>query len=465
MKACRIFLILFLVIVSPFYILIMPAAVWSDTFNVADVTQFQSALATAQSNGADDTINVAAGTYDVSGGGLTYVAKATFPEENFALTIVGAGTGQTVIDGGNAAQCLSILTTTGAFDDSSAAITIRGITFQNGTAVNGGGAYIRTDNGSITIENSAFDTNESTFDGGGLYVYTSGSGTIMISGITTSNNVSGGGGAGANAVADNNVTVLDSIFKNNTLTGDNTGGGLYAQSGSGGTVTVKGCTFTGNEALATDAIAGGSYTETWSNGSTIFVNNTLSGNSSIYGGGAYFNGGPMVVANNTLSGNHATINGGGMLFEMQGGTADISNNIVWGNTAVGSGADIRLGDGNPSHIAVLSNNDYSDLSSSGGGSVTEDATNINIAPLFLATSDPDPSNWDLHLTGSSPCIDVGDNTLIPAGTTADTDGDSRVIDGNADGTATVDMGSDEYNPPSVTGGGGSGGCFIVTSAR
>ncbi len=464
MKACRIFLMLFLVIVSPFSILIMPAAVWSDTFNVADVTQFQSALATAQQNGQDDTIIVAAGTYDVSGGGLTYVAKSTVPEENFALIIDGAGTGQTVIDGGNAAQCLSILTTTGGFDDSAATITVRGITFQNGAGVNGGGAYIRTHNASITIENSAFDTNDATFDGGGLYARASGSGTIMISGITTSDSVSGGGGAGAYALAIGDITVLDSIFRNNTVTADNTGGGLYAQSSSGGTVTVRRCTFIGNEAMATDAIAGGSYTETWTSGSTIFVNNTLSGNSSNSGGGAYFNGGPMIVANNTLSGNHAAIDGGGMIFEMQGGTADISNNIVWGNTAIGSGADISIGDGNPSHIAVLSNNDYGELTSFGGGSVTEDATNINLDPLFLANSDPDPSNWDLHLTESSPCIDAGDNTLIPSGTTTDRDGDSRVIDGNADGTATVDMGSDEYNPPSVTGGGG-GGCFIATAAR
>ena len=474
MKAFRMFFMLFLVIVSPFSILIIPAAVWSATFNVADVTQFQNALATAQQNGQDDTIIVAAGTYNVSSGTLTYMAKSTVPEENFALTIEGAGTGQTVIDGGYVAQCLSILTTTGGFDDSAVTITISGITFQNGTAVNGGGAYIRTHNGSITIENSEFDTNDATFDGGGLYTRSSGSGTIMISGITTSNNVISGRGAGAFAYAIGDITVTDSIFKNNTVTTDNTGGGLYAQSSAGGTVTVTGCTFTGNVAVETDALAGGSYTETWTSGSTIFVNNTLSGNSSNYGGGAYFNGGPMIVANNTLSGNHAVNDGGGMIFETQGGTADISNNVVWGNTALGLGADIRIWDGNPSHIVVLRNNDYGELTSSGGGSVTEDATNINLDPLFLATSDSDPSNWDLHLTENSPCIDAGDNTLIPSGTTTDRDEDSRIIDGNVDGTATVDMGSDEYDPPPVTGGGGgssagsdTGGgglCFIATAA-
>ena len=479
MKMCRIFLMLFLVIVSLSSILSMPATVWSATFNVSSVTQFQNALTTAQQNGQDDTIIVAAGTYDVSGGMLTYVAKSTVPEENFALTIEGAGTGQTIIDGGNAAQCLSILTYGLGFDDSAATFTIRSITFQNGTADYGGGAYIKTNHGSITVENSAFDNNYATYSGGGLNAFSWDSGTIMISGIIASNNVSGHEGAGACATSINrdsspsDITVKDSIFRNNTLTGASPGGGLFAYAARGGTVTVTGCTFTGNEAImSTDANAGGSYTETWTSGSTIFVNNTLNGNSSEYCGGAYFNGGPMIVANNTLSGNHALTNGGGMFFEMQGGTAYISNNIVWGNTAVVSGADIEIGDGNPSHIAVLSNNDYGELTSHGGGLVTEDVTNINLDPLFSADSDPDPSNWDLHLTENSPCIDAGDNTLIPSGITADSDGDSRVIDGNEDGTVTVDMGSDEYNPPPETGDNennlrpkaGGGLCFIATAA-
>ncbi|MCK4950640.1 MAG: hypothetical protein KAS48_02395, partial [Gammaproteobacteria bacterium] len=193
-KNCS-YLIFYLVLVIPIIVLIMPASAWSATFNVATVSDLENALTAAQQNGEDDTIIVAAGTYDVSGGTLTYVASSVGAGENFALTIEGAGTGQTVIDGGNAAQCLSILTSTGVFDDSAAPITIRDISFQNGAASNnGGGANIRTLNASITIENSVFDSNDSNVgnsDGGGLSVRTWGTGTIMISGITASNNVSG----------------------------------------------------------------------------------------------------------------------------------------------------------------------------------------------------------------------------------------------------------------------------------
>lgn len=480
MKGKRCYHIFCLALIIPFTILVIPTTAWSATFYVANESDLEGALDTAQQNGEDDTIIIAAGTYDVSGGIAVYVAKSTGDVENFALTIEGAGSGQTILDGGTKARGLRIITSTGVLNDSNANIVIRGITFKNGLATdkpdvsfNGGGLYIRTLHGNITIENTAFENNEANYDGGGLYVYSNTSGDVMVSGITASNNQSGGGGAGVYVYSGGNITVLDSNFKNNTVTGANTGGGLFAQSTTAGTVvTVMGCTFTGNEALATDAIAGGSYTETWQNNTTVFINNTLSGNSSVFGGGAYFNGGPMLVLNNTLSGNHAVDSGGGMAFEMQGGVATITNNIVWGNTADVTGADIMLWDGALAHKAVVNNNDYGILNMSGAGDITVAATNITLNPLFVSTSDPDPSNWDLHLRESSPAIDTGDNSLITNDIPTDRDGDKRVIDGNADATATVDMGSDEYvppppPPPPASNGGGSGpfGCSIRTNSE
>jgi hypothetical protein len=57
-------------------------------------------------------------------------------------------------------------------------------------------------------------------------------------------------------------------------------------------------------------------------------------------------------------------------------------------------------------------------------------------------SDPDPANWDLHLWSVSPCIDEGtDSVVLPD---SDFEGDPRIIDGDSDGTAIVDMGADEY---------------------
>jgi len=52
---------------------------------------------------------------------------------------------------------------------------------------------------------------------------------------------------------------------------------------------------------------------------------------------------------------------------------------------------------------------------------------------------------DLHLQDTSPCIDKGNNSYVPAGVTTDLDGNPRIVDGGS-GTATVDMGAYEYQP-------------------
>jgi hypothetical protein len=49
-----------------------------------------------------------------------------------------------------------------------------------------------------------------------------------------------------------------------------------------------------------------------------------------------------------------------------------------------------------------------------------------------------------HLFACSPCIDAGTNSAVTVG--VDIDGDDRIIDGDGDETAIVDMGADEYDP-------------------
>ena len=73
-------------------------------FDVTNVTELQSALTAAQSNGQDDTINLAAGTYTVSSR-LDYIPDEL---EDFSLTIQGAGAWATILDGGNSTSILRI---------------------------------------------------------------------------------------------------------------------------------------------------------------------------------------------------------------------------------------------------------------------------------------------------------------------------------------------------------------------
>ncbi|RKY13364.1 MAG: hypothetical protein DRP82_05480, partial [Planctomycetota bacterium] len=58
-------------------------------------------------------------------------------------------------------------------------------------------------------------------------------------------------------------------------------------------------------------------------------------------------------------------------------------------------------------------------------------------------SDPqfvDAANGDYHLKDTSPCIDAGDNSLVPSGVDKDLDGNPRIVNG------TVDIGAYEYQP-------------------
>jgi hypothetical protein len=78
------------------------------TFNVTTEAELQDALTEAQGNGEDDTINIAAGTYDTSDNGgnpFTYTADS---DEDFSLTVNGAGAATTILDGGNSTPVLII---------------------------------------------------------------------------------------------------------------------------------------------------------------------------------------------------------------------------------------------------------------------------------------------------------------------------------------------------------------------
>jgi hypothetical protein len=83
--------------------------------------------------------------------------------------------------------------------------------------------------------------------------------------------------------------------------------------------------------------------------------------------------------------------------------------------------------------------------------------NINADPQFV-----DPGYWDdngtpgditddtwvngdYHLRFTSPCVDAGTNNA-PQRLGTDFDGNSRIIDGDKNGTATIDMGIDELIP-------------------
>lgn len=171
---------------------------------------------------------------------------------------------------------------------------------------------------------------------------------------------------------------------------------------------------------------GGLYVDA-SGSMPLIVNNIIHGNS-VYGGwtfagawipgygGGVYSTGTAIMSNNTIYGNSAEYTGalgGGVYVEKP---TFIHNTIIWNNSAE-----------NGPQIWGYTNVTHCDIQ----GGYAAGSDNIDVNPLFQ-----NPAGADFHLTFPSPCRDAGANnkTYKPL----DMEGDPRIADG------TADIGADEF---------------------
>jgi parallel beta-helix repeat protein len=369
-----------------------------------------------------------------------YVERVNFSGK--AIVVVGeGGPAVTVIDGDHGGAVVTFSSGEGR------ASVLRGFTITNGAGFSGGGVTVSS--ASPTIESNVI-TGNTGCDGVGINV-SFGSPLIAgneISGNTRSGCSGGVGGAGIKVSGASAAVIEDNVITDNTLTGGSGGGiSLFAA----GAPVVRNNVIARNSVSGVSPAAQGGGIWMVNRSDALIVQNVITGNSAGEGGGVYWlvpSGarGPRLVSN-TIADNQATVAGRGSAVFADGfdANAALVNNVLVapaGQTALHCGS---FNDLNPPAI------EFNDVFAAGGpayGGICADQTglngNLSVDPLFIA-----PGEGDYRPQAGSPLIDAGNSAAADLPTT-DLEGRPRVLDGDGDGVAVVDMGASERPSAAIT---------------
>ena len=385
-----------------------------------------------------DQPTIQAGIGAAAPGDMVLVAPGTYVERiNFlgrAIIVASeAGPSGTIIDGGAGGAVVTFNAGEGR------GAVISGFTITNGGGFSGSGVVVS--NASPTIDFNTITANRGC-DGVGINVSF---GSPLITNNQITGNVrtecSGGlGGAGIKVSGASAAVIESNFIADNSLTGGNGGGiSLFAA----GAPVIRNNRIVRNSVSGVSPAARGGGIYIVNQSDALIVQNLIVGNSAGEGGGIYWlvpSGarGPRLV-NNTMVDNQATVAGQGSAVFADGFdvNAVLVNNILVapaGQTALHCG---NFNDPNPPVIQ------FNDVFTPGGpayGGICADQTGINgnlsTDPAFVAQQ-----GNDFHIQPGSPVIDAGDSAVadLPA-MDFENIGRARVLDGNGDGVAVVDMG-------------------------
>ena len=180
-----------------------------------------------------------------------------------------------------------------------------------------------------------------------------------------------------------------------------------------------------------DGRNGSIYVVRGSTGNVVINNALFHGNSAQYGGALVLAGdGNNITINNTTIADNFSSTGGAIYFDMGPFSQDeTTGNVFITNSIVMDGLN---GPGGFSSATIS----YSNIEGFGASPA---AFIIDTDPLFL-----DAPSDNYKMDSNSPGVDAGNNADVPPSLTVDIIGGSRIVDGDGDTTATVDMGAYEF---------------------
>ena len=340
--------------------------------------------------------------------------------------------------------------------------------FQQNASHDGGAVESRLS--TVRIENSPFDQNDAA-NGAGMYIWRS---EIDIINCPISNHDATDYGGGI-FIVESNARIDGSVFESNTASFE--GGGMFCLLGTD--IDIRNCVFNENAAASGGALSIINNCKLLL-ANTVFVDNSASGT----GGGIRSRiDSDLVFVNCILNGNQA---GSGSAVSLDQGRFEMTNCTVRANTSDDQSCIVLSNCPEQPSLThcVFWDNGLNTIQANGcnpnirfccveGGYAGEG--NIDDDPLFANPSGPDTIDGtiddNLQLRIDSPCIDAGNNYLLPTDF-ADLDDDGRlgdeplpidaalntrqidvpqVIDSGYSyfpGAAVVDMGAYEYQVPS-----------------
>jgi hypothetical protein len=318
------------------------------------------------------TITLPAGTFTLTRPGYDDAALIGDLDIVHDLTVHGAGSALTIIDGNGAVTGDRVFQVLSTVQN----LTLSGMTIRNGQSVSvsggilgGGGLYIEGA-GQVHLTDVIVDGNTG-LNGGGIYAnFSSTGGSIAMNHVIVRNNAatnSGGAfGGGVYIVMPSSLsqaTIQDSQLYGNTT--DAYGGAIDVEGDPAATWTIQRSEIYSNTAFYTGgAIGVGNSVPLTLSDSRLHDNHVTNGN-----GGALAAVAPYTILRTTLNANSASGSGGAIFDFQTGGSypefAHIEQSTLSGNFAKNGGA-IFHGKNSASSLLVLLNSTVSGNAAGGG---------------------------------------------------------------------------------------------------